>query len=47
MDEAVIWVNKYGKGRVFNNGLGHDTTAMSDKNYQKWMTPRRRVGGHR
>ena len=37
-DEAVIWVNKYGNGRVFNNGLGHDTTAMSDKNYQKWMT---------
>jgi type 1 glutamine amidotransferase len=37
MDEAVIWVNQYGKGRVFENGLGHDTTAMSDKNYQEWM----------
>jgi type 1 glutamine amidotransferase len=23
IDEAVIWVNKYGTGRVFNNGLGH------------------------
>jgi type 1 glutamine amidotransferase len=38
LDEAVVWVNTYGKGRVFNNALGHDTTAMSDKNYQKWMT---------
>jgi uncharacterized protein len=37
MDEAVIWVNQNGKSRVFNNGLGHDTTAMSDKNYQEWM----------
>jgi len=36
MDEAVIWVNQFGKGRVFNNALGHDTTAMSDKNYQEW-----------
>jgi type 1 glutamine amidotransferase len=37
IDEAVIWVNQYGKGRVFNNALGHDTEAMSDKNYQQWM----------
>jgi type 1 glutamine amidotransferase len=37
LDEAVIWVNNYGKGRVFENALGHDTTAMSDKNYQEWM----------
>jgi type 1 glutamine amidotransferase len=37
MDEAVVWVNAYGKGRVFNNALGHDTTAMSDPNYQRWM----------
>src|SRR4051812_35557913 len=29
LDEAVIWVNNYGKGRVFENALGHDTTAMS------------------
>lgn len=36
-DEPVIWVNTYGKGRVFNNALGHDTTAMSDKNYQEWV----------
>jgi type 1 glutamine amidotransferase len=37
MDEAVIWVNNYGKGRVFENALGHDTTAMSDPNYQRLM----------
>ncbi|SIO28588.1 Trehalose utilisation [Singulisphaera sp. GP187] len=37
IDEPVIWVNQYGKGRVFNNVLGHDTKAMSDKNYQEWM----------
>lgn len=37
IDEPVIWVNQYGKGRVFNNVLGHDIVAMSDKNYQQWM----------
>jgi type 1 glutamine amidotransferase len=37
IDEAVVWVAQYGKGRVFNNALGHDTTAMSDKKYQAWM----------
>jgi type 1 glutamine amidotransferase len=37
MDEAVIWVNQFGKGRVVENVLGHDTTAMADKNYQDWM----------
>jgi|SRR5579883_212910 len=36
-DEPVIWVNTYGKGRVYNNALGHDTEAMSDPNYQEWM----------
>jgi len=36
-DEAVIWVNQYGKGRVVNVGLGHDTTAMADPAYQSWM----------
>lgn len=37
IDEPVIWVNQYGKGRVFNNALGHDTVALADKNYQQWM----------
>ncbi|GAC1475075.1 MAG: hypothetical protein NVSMB9_26760 [Isosphaeraceae bacterium] len=36
-DEPVIWVNTYGKGRVYNNALGHDTKALSDKNVQAWM----------
>ena len=33
-DEPVIWVNHYGKGRVYENVLGHDTKAMADPNYQ-------------
>jgi type 1 glutamine amidotransferase len=37
MDEAVVWVNQNGKGRVVENVLGHDTTAMADKNYQEWV----------
>lgn len=36
-DEPVIWVNTYGKGRVYNNALGHDAEAMSDPNFQDWM----------
>lgn len=37
MDEAVVWVNQYGKGRVVENVLGHNTQAMADKNYQEWV----------
>jgi len=37
MDEAIVWVNQFGKGRVVENVLGHDTTAMADKNYQEWV----------
>src|SRR5262249_61427870 len=37
MDEAVVWVNKYGNGRVVENVLGHNTQAMADKNYQEWV----------
>jgi type 1 glutamine amidotransferase len=36
-DEPVIWVNHYGKGRVYENVLGHDIKAMADPNYQEWM----------
>jgi uncharacterized protein len=36
-DEPVIWVNTYGKGRVFHDALGHDPEAMSDPNFQSWM----------
>lgn len=36
-DEAVIWINTYGKGRVFNCALGHDAKALSDKPVETWM----------
>jgi sialate O-acetylesterase len=37
MEEPVIWVNSYGKGRVYENVLGHDAEAMSDQSFQEWM----------
>ncbi|WP_152053683.1 ThuA domain-containing protein [Tautonia marina] len=36
-DEPVIWVNTFGQGRVYNNVLGHDPTAISNPHYQEWM----------
>ena len=36
-DEPVIWVNSYGKGRVYENVLGHDAEAMADPKYQDWL----------
>ena len=36
-DEPVIWVNTYGKGRVYVNALGHDVKAMSDPNFHAWL----------
>jgi sialate O-acetylesterase len=36
-DEAVIWVNQYGKGRVYHNVLGHGPEALGDPNFQAWM----------
>ena len=36
-DEPVIWVNNYGKGRVYENVLGHDLGAMADPKYQELM----------
>lgn len=35
-DEAVIWVNTYGKGRVFQNVLGHDAATLLDPGVQTW-----------
>src|SRR5262249_1015487 len=32
--EPIVWVAKYGKGRVVNNVLGHDVEAMKDKGFQ-------------
>jgi type 1 glutamine amidotransferase len=37
IDEPVIWVNNFGKGRVVENVLGHDVKALGDANYQAWM----------
>ena len=36
-DEPVIWVSSYGKGRVYENVLGHDSKALADPNYQEWL----------
>lgn len=36
-DEPVVWVNVYGKGRVYNNALGHDVAALADPNLQEWL----------
>jgi sialate O-acetylesterase len=36
-DEPVVWVNTYGKGRVYENVLGHDAEAMADPQFQEWM----------
>jgi type 1 glutamine amidotransferase len=33
-DEPVVWVNKYGKGRVCENVLGHDVAAMQSLGFQ-------------
>jgi type 1 glutamine amidotransferase len=34
--EAVIWAGTYGKGRVFENVLGHDVAAINDPGFQSW-----------
>ena len=36
-EEPVIWVNSYGKGRVYENVLGHDLEAMADPKYHDWL----------
>jgi type 1 glutamine amidotransferase len=36
-DEPVIWVSNYGKGRVYENVLGHDSQALADPKYQDWL----------
>jgi type 1 glutamine amidotransferase len=33
-DEPVVWVAKYGKGRVCENVLGHDVAAMKSPGFQ-------------
>jgi type 1 glutamine amidotransferase len=37
-DEPVIWVNTFGKGRVYHNALGHDVAAIQESPlFQEWM----------
>lgn len=33
-DEPMVWVNKFGKGRVCQNALGHDVEAMKSTGFQ-------------
>jgi type 1 glutamine amidotransferase len=33
-DEPMVWVNKYGNGRVVQNALGHDVEAMKGPGFQ-------------
>jgi type 1 glutamine amidotransferase len=32
--EPVVWVSHFGKGRVFEDALGHDVAAMQDPGFQ-------------
>lgn len=34
LDEPMIWVKHYGRGRVFVNAMGHDTDAMKGLGFQ-------------
>ncbi len=36
-DEVVIWANTYGKGRVFNDVLGHDAASLTDPGSRDWL----------
>ena len=36
-DEAIAWVNHYGKGRVFNCVLGHDAKTITDTGAATWI----------
>lgn len=33
-DEPMVWVNKFGKGRVCQNALGHDVEAMQSPGFK-------------
>ncbi len=36
-DEAVVWVNQFGDGRVVNSVLGHDRAAIEDPGVAAWL----------
>lgn len=33
-DEPMVWINRYGKGRVVQNALGHDPIAMQSAGFK-------------
>jgi type 1 glutamine amidotransferase len=35
--EPMIWVKRYGRGRVFVNAMGHDVDAMKGVGFQTLM----------
>ena len=37
-DHTVIWLNTYGKGRVFSTTLGHQNSTMSNPVYLDLVT---------
>ena len=36
-NEAVIWANPYGKGRIFEDVLGHDVATIADPGAATWL----------
>ena len=32
----MIWASTYGKGRVFENVLGHDVSTINDPGFATW-----------
>jgi type 1 glutamine amidotransferase len=37
LDEPMVWIKRYGRGRVFVNALGHDVEAMKGAGFQTLM----------
>lgn len=37
IDEPIVWVKRYGRGRVFVHALGHDAVAMKGLGFQTLM----------
>lgn len=37
LNEPMIWVKRYGRGRVYVNAMGHDVTAMKSPGFQTLM----------
>lgn len=37
-DQVCIWVNQYGKGKVFGTTIGHHNSTMQTKEYLKLLS---------